>query len=849
MQEDRSRRTPSGRPAPAAPAGTIPPRLLDRLDGVPHRRVTLVTAPLGYGKTALAARWCAERCTVPVTWLPPEDLAGADDPATLDATLTAVVGAADADPGPRVLVLDGLDGPEAGTLVTQAARRLPPDVHLLVLSRRQLTTATAALRLTGDLDHLDEADLRLRPDELRALLRSLTGAEVPSPLADAVCDHLEGWVAGAVLLATSWDRTATTNDHHTVLARGYEAAGEILANAVLEAVPDDARRLLLRTSCLPELSGPLCDLVTAGDGSRATLQALRSAGCFLFVGQRTASGQELVRFHHLARAALAERRSPADLDAEAAVLRAAAEWYGSQRLPVLAAECLALLEDWSACKQTLLANLPSLMANREFDDLARVLALLPTDQLLGDPLTAGGLAYLYMQTGRYRQALDLLGLLRKGAPPLLQLGCDVSIGASYAYLEDPTPALEAVERAVALADELGDTARFERNALNVATVLHYRTMGQARGLVAAAFTGAWRRGAPLDLEVDPAAEMEMPSIVVVMVHGQRAVHHALGGWLDRADDEIRSAVAAAVPDDLVADQNLIDAHLALAEVHRLRGEVEQVRPHLEACSERATPAVRHNYLAAVAAIRASLHLDLNQTSSTLEVVRAHRSATTHSPPPTIAGLLAAAEALALDASGEPQQARDVLTAAPDTSAVAAARVHIAVRRGALQRARRTITQWPDEPTPLSKVRRALAIAMVHEVEGHRRQAEHHLAVALDAAAVHGLLQPVTEVGVHVLRPLRSLATGSRGTPAGELAQRAIAALDRDTRFIASLTARERLVFEHLATGATVAAIAEQLVVSPNTVKAHTKAIYRKLGISTRSEVIAMWRPEGDATDR
>jgi LuxR family maltose regulon positive regulatory protein len=817
------------------------PRLLDRLDRAPSRRITLVSGPRGYGKTTLAAQWCIERCPTPVTWLAATAPMGSDSAAA--SALSAIVAAtAEGDNGSRVVVIDGLEGPEAGSVIVEAAHRLPPDVHLLMLSRPQLTASTAALRLEGELDHIDSTDLRLRPEELRALLRTRTGSEVTPLLAETLCDHLEGWMAGAVLLTTDWDPACTPSNHHTVLATGYEAIGEVLATTILDAAPVEARRILLRTSCLPEISGPLCDHVTGASGCEALLRAQRGAGTFLSVGQRTSSGHDLIRLHPLARAALADRRSAEDLEAEPAVLRSAVDWYATQRLPLLAAECLVRLEDWDELGDLLISNLPVLLARGALRDLARVLERLPTNRLLGDVLVAGSLASLYMATGRYRQALDLLGLLRNGAPPRLQLACDVSAASAYPFLEDPTAALASVERAMELADALGDDELFAHNALNTASVRHYRIIGRSAGLVAAALAGEWERAAALDVDVDPVAATEMLSFAMVQVHGRHAAYHALGGWLERAASDARSALAATVPGDLLADQNLIHTHLALAEVHRLRVMHADVEANLDACHQRAVPSNRHNCIAAVAASRASLHLDLNQPAAALDVIDTHRAATRHRPPPTVAGMLAAAEGLALDAVRSPQQARDVLDAAPRTSAVAAARVLVAVNQGMMTRANQTLAHWPDEPTPASAVRRSLAAALLGEVAGHRQDATHHLRAALRSAAPHGLLQPFIQVGTHLLRPLRAAAAGVGEDQQSDLARQAVDLLDSDTRTVARLSARERLVLQHLATGATLATIAEHLVVSVNTVKAHTKGIYRKLGVSSRAEAVAHWRP-------
>ena len=103
------------------------------------------------------------------------------------------------------------------------------------------------------------------------------------------------------------------------------------------------------------------------------------------------------------------------------------------------------------------------------------------------------------------------------------------------------------------------------------------------------------------------------------------------------------------------------------------------------------------------------------------------------------------------------------------------------------------------------------------------------------------MQPVLQMGVHLLGPLWHLAQSSVDPGVAGLAEQAATLLRTTGRAHPPLTARERLVLHHLETGATLPSIAEQLTVSVNTVKSQVKSIYRKLAASNRDEALTTWR--------
>jgi LuxR family maltose regulon positive regulatory protein len=265
---------------PRAVPGLVPrPRLVRLLDEGRGRALTLVVAPLGYGKTTLLAQWTAA-CARPVAWLSLDErdrdpfrlwahvgeaLASAMPglrplaaPGVALDTLIPRLAEEVADGPPAVLVLDDYHrlgrGASEGTL-RWFAERTAPTLQVVLAGRVPPPFPLGLLRARGRLLEVGPVDLRLTEVEELALAGPAG--------ADAVPDGMEGWPAGVRLGLERAD------------------AAEFLAGQALVHLGDDERRFLLRASILDELTAPLCDEVLGRRDSRAVLRALERETTFL----------------------------------------------------------------------------------------------------------------------------------------------------------------------------------------------------------------------------------------------------------------------------------------------------------------------------------------------------------------------------------------------------------------------------------------------------------------------------------------------------------------------------------------------------------------------------------------
>ena len=320
---------------------TIPrERLLERLRSGSDRRLSLVACPAGFGKTTLLAAWReAEAARKPVAWLTLDE--GDNDPVVLWSHAIEALrraspavprsAAADTVVAPVVDVVlprlvNELDGQGEITLILDDFHRLssvparasvrwfldhaPPGFQLVLASRTEPILPVGALRAHGELLELRADDLRFTSGEADALLNGRLGLGLTPEDVEGLVRKTEGWPAGLYLAALSLQHAA---DRHALVRRfggSNRHVVDFLVTEVLEAHDPPAQALMLRTSVLERLSGPLCDAVLEQEGSAAMLDALSRSNLFL-VPLDDEGGW--YRFHHvfaqLLRVEL-ERREP-----------------------------------------------------------------------------------------------------------------------------------------------------------------------------------------------------------------------------------------------------------------------------------------------------------------------------------------------------------------------------------------------------------------------------------------------------------------------------------------------------------------------------------------------------------
>jgi LuxR family maltose regulon positive regulatory protein len=350
-------RAPQRKPGPAAPRLIQRGELLTSLDRAAEAKVTLISAPAGSGKTSLLRAWAdgpgqAYRlAVVPVRrdqqdaqqfWLAVlaairqasgmpgdgEQLAGTPD--FNQAAIAARVRSELAEHQDRTfLIIDDLHeltSPEALTQLTRLLEILPPHVHAILATRRDLPLRLHKLRLAGDLAEIRAADLRFTQLETREVLAA-SGIALSEAGAAKLHQRTEGWAAGLRLAAISLASSPDPERFVAEFSGSSRTVAEYLLAEMLDCQPAEVQQLLLRTSLLDRVNGELADLLTGHPGSERVLLDLEDANAFVV---SLDPARTWFRYHHLFADLLRlelRRRLPEEVPA---LHRLAASWL-SQR--------------------------------------------------------------------------------------------------------------------------------------------------------------------------------------------------------------------------------------------------------------------------------------------------------------------------------------------------------------------------------------------------------------------------------------------------------------------------------------------------------------------------------------
>ena len=347
---------------PRTRAGAVPRRrLLEHLDRGATARLTLVSAPAGFGKTTLLGQWLATRPKtatggLPVAWLSldAEDndprafwtyliaalrtvapevgaaelalLQGSDTP-PVKRVLTTVLNDLGARPDDVVLILDDYHLIESNQLHEELAfllDHLPAQLHVVIASRTDPALPLARLRARGELVEVRATELRFTADEAADYLNGAMGLTLTTTEIGALGERTEGWIAALQLAALSMQGRDDVGGFIAGFTGDDRYIVDYLVEEVLQRQPDRLRTFLLQTSILDRLTGSLCEAVTGQDHGKATLELLDRGNLFVVPLD---DQRRWYRYHHLFGDVLRARLLDEHPDQVLALHRSASTWY------------------------------------------------------------------------------------------------------------------------------------------------------------------------------------------------------------------------------------------------------------------------------------------------------------------------------------------------------------------------------------------------------------------------------------------------------------------------------------------------------------------------------------------
>ena len=505
------------------------PRLTGQLDTTldSGHRLTLVSAPAGFGKTTVLGDWLAHLAArqphARAGWLSLDegdnDLArlmahlvaslngagvGVDPtvveslhPSSTSTALTAVVNdltrAGEEAPGEDwVLVLDDyhvIGAPDVHEAVAFLVEHLPSHLHLVMATRSDPPLPLARLRSRGQLVEIRATDLRFTPSEAREFLNRAMGLELSSADVEALEERTEGWIAGLQLAALSLRGVAERGEVAGFI-EAFTGSNRFVIDYLVEEVlarqPDRVRDFLVDTAVLDRLTGPLCDALT-GRADGADLLAEVERGNLFLVPLDTE--RTWYRYHHLFADVL---RARLHADQVPSLHRRASEWFAAHGLVEDAVRHAIAAEDFDRAASLMEEALPELRRTRQDRLLLAWVRALPEPTVRRRPVLSILAAWASMMAGD----LDAVESRLDDAETALAAGAgDRDLAATWADTDDlrTAPATVSVYRA-SLAQARGDVAGtvvHARRALDLAGPGDHFLRGAGGGFLGLA---AWAAG-------------------------------------------------------------------------------------------------------------------------------------------------------------------------------------------------------------------------------------------------------------------------------------------------------------------------------------------------------------------
>jgi LuxR family transcriptional regulator, maltose regulon positive regulatory protein len=514
-------------------------RLRERLDRGAASKLTLVSAPAGFGKTTLLTEWLGAGADGGrlVAWLSLDRgdndpvsfwtyviaalrtvAAGvgesalaflrAPQPPPIETVLTSLLNELGAAAGEIVLVLDDYHVIEAGDVqegMSFLLDHLPPSLHVVIASRADPALPLARWRARGELVETRAAELRFTPDEAAVYLNEAMGLRLTARDVAALEGRTEGWIAALQLAALSMQGRDDVAGFIAGFAGDDRYVVDYLVEEVLQRQPDRVQAFLLQTSILDRLNGPLCDAVTGQDGGKAMLAALDRGNLFLVpLDDR----RRWYRYHHLfadvLRARLLDER-PGELPD---LHRRASGWFERSGERSVAIGHALAAEDFERAADLIERALPALRETRQDATMHSWLKALPDELVRVRPMLSFAVAGALLTGGepeevevRLRDAERWLtdAATGKGSPAR---PAEMVVADEQEYRRLPG-AIELYRSALAMVrGDVPGTVRHARRTLDRALAEDHGVRAGAAGFLGLAF---WRSG---DLETAHSAWAE-----------------------------------------------------------------------------------------------------------------------------------------------------------------------------------------------------------------------------------------------------------------------------------------------------------------------------------------------------
>lgn len=848
-------------------------RLIDLLQsdlqerGVFSRKLTLIAAPAGYGKTTLASQWL-EEAGIPATWLtleasendhtrflaytvaalqmiaprigrPVLGMLRAPQRPPQEVLLTALINELAEHDSALILALDdyhAIRSQPVHAALKFLVEHLPPNVHLAIMSREDPPLPLHRLQARRQMIGIRQADLSFGVEEARAFFRLLLGSELTPDQAARLTRRTEGWVTGLQLAALSMRHAPDRQRFIDSFTGSNRYIIDYLFEEVFEGQPEDVQLFLLRTAILSRFCAPLADAVTGGEGGRAIIRQLEHANFFIVPLDQS---REWYRYHRLFADLLRHRLRGSSIEPNTLHARAS-RWYAEHGDFDAATEHALAGSHWEVAGKLIEEASDVKLRTGEIVTLLGWCNRMPEETLLSRVEWALNYAWALILSGDLDagwRVLQEIKAEKKELPDHIR----GQIAAAEAFASrsrgDHTRTIELSKEALSL---LPPEDRSSRGSISLNL-----------GLI------CWHLG-----RLDEAEAALRGALIDTKATGNQFAHHTAEVFMARSlasRGDLSAATTILERTMGEADQvpTAAFAYADLAAIKYERDEVDSAWRHLEKATSIAEATGNVEFQAACSVQRALLHLAAGEIGEAREALEPAVAAEGYAnlPPLTQARVKACRLQLALH-EGRIGRARELHASIPmphDAQTffrfIDLNGARILMADGERAAARDELQGAYEQASAAGWIYALHAVRVLQSLaEEDPVRAVDHLAPAIRDAQSQGFRRVFLSEGLGILKILKEIARrGICPAYVGTLlaaGEPHVDSMPEMAELVEPLTDRELEVLRLLGAGLSNRQIAEQLVVSLGTAKSHIHHIFGKLEVSSRAQASARARELG-----
>ena len=774
-------------------------------------------------------------------------------PPPIELVLTTLLNEITAVSNQILLVLDDyhlINTPKIDKALTFLLEHSPPHFRLIILTREDPNLPLARMRAQGQLQELRATDLRFTVEETAVFLNQTMGLTVSTNDIVTLETRTEGWIAGLQMAALSLQGSPDISNVIQSFTGSHRHILDYLLEEVLLRQSDEVRAFLLQTALLDRLQGSLCNAVTGSENGRQLLRQLEDDNLFLIPLD---DKRQWYRYHHLFADVLQARALEIHPEQIPFLHQRASSWFAAHNLLPQAIKHALAAKQFERAASLIEQVWDDTYRNRQEATLHRWIKALPDELVRERPTLSVGTIWVLLMMGEFEAAAARLPDAEERLAAML----------TSSHVNRRSLQAQLVNARLFHAQAVGnrrDTIKFGEEALALLDEGDHYTRGITQALLGVVYFANGQVTEAHQAIAEGMNSLKQAGNLTIALQGIFALTDIklAQGQLHQAIETVEQGLQLATTQGEQPLPGTADLHLTLSDLYRMQGNETKAASHFEQAVAFSPRAALPEWPTSFALAQAKNALAQSKPDEAIQLL--NQAAATRHAAQSAYPILQPIAALKARIWLTQDKLSKVEAWANESSLAADDPPNFTREFEHLTLARLLIAQYRAEPKrhPIEAVHKLLLRlqqaaetngrkgslmeifllqALAYEAQNNRDAAELVFAQAIKLAAPQNDVSLFSAEGQWLARLLDWAAMQAIAPNFVRQLQQLLKRNLQDTavtqRLLESLSERELEVLRLLNTDLTGPQIAEQLIISLNTLRTHTKNIYSKLDVNSR----------------